>query len=118
MTYFTYIPRTLDLTFFPQDPIAAAIPMGDAMDRLLSDMAKTLDAAETPDAAAAALYPILGEKVTEDILARAEVRDIFSVSQLAAYILRQYALGKEKNLSAAQLGRQTDSGLPACPTES
>ncbi len=118
MTYFTYIPRTLDLTFFSQDPIAAAIPMGDAMDRLLSDMAKNLDAAETPDDAAAALYPILGEKVTEDILARAEVRDILSVSQLAAYVLRQYAMGKEKNLSAAQMGRQTDSGLPACPTES
>ena len=118
MTYFTYIPRTLELTFFPQDPIVAAIPMGDATDRLLSDMAKNLDAAENPDAAAAALYPSLGEKVTEDILARAEVRVILSVSQLAAYVLRQYALGKEKNLSAAQLGRQTDSGLPACPTES
>lgn len=118
MNYFTFIPRTLTLTFFPSDPITADLPMGDAMDGLMLGMAKNLDTADSPDAAAQAVYPVLGRDVTEQILARAEVRDVFSAAQLGSYLLRQYALGKEKNLSAAQTGRQTDSGSPACPTAS
>lgn len=110
MQYFTFIPRQLSLTFFDSNPIQATIPMGDAMDTLLTTMATALDAADSLTAAEAAIYPVLGKKVTDSILSRAEPRDILAVNQLAAYLLRQYAAGKEKNLSAAQLGRQTETG--------
>ncbi len=110
MNYFTFIPRQLELTFFNTDPIKVSLPMGDAMDTLLTTMATALDSADSLTAAEAAIHPVLGKKVTETILSRAEPRDILAVNQLAAYLLRQYAAGKEKNLSAAQLGRQTETG--------
>ena len=110
MPYFTFIPRHLDLTFFSTDPIKVTIPMGDAMDNLLTEMAQSIDAAPDLPAAEAALYPVLGKDVTESILSRAEPRDVFAAQQLAAYVLRQYADGKEKNLSAAQSGRRTETG--------
>ncbi len=110
MNYFTFIPRQLELTFFASEPIKVSLPMGDAMDTLLTTMATALDSADSLTAAEAAIYPVLGKKVTDAILSRAEPRDILAVNQLAAYLLRQYAAGKEKNLSAAQLGRQTETG--------
>ena len=55
-------------------------------------------------------YPVLGKDATDAILSRAEPRDVLAAEQLAAYVLRQYAEGKEKNLSAAQLGRRTETG--------
>lgn len=117
MTYFTYISRQLPLTFFPTDPITIKIPICDATDALLLDMAKAIDAAETADAAAAALYPVLGQENSEKILSRSDPRDVHAVQQIAAYVLRQYGEGKEKNLSAAQVGRQTETGLPSSQTD-
>lgn len=110
MHYFTFIPRHLELTFFDSDPIKVTIPMGDAMDALLTEMAQSIDSAPDLPAAEAALYPVLGKDAAESILARAEPRDTLAVQQLAAYVLRQYADGKAKNLSAAQSGRRTETG--------
>ena len=110
MPYFTFLSRHLELIFFNTDPITVTIPMGDAMDDLLTEMAQSIDAAPDLPAAEAALYPVLGKDVTESILSRAEPRDVFAAQQLAAYVLRQYADGKEKNLSAAQSGRRTETG--------
>ena len=110
MPYFTFIPRILELTFFDTDPIKVTIPMGDAMDNLLTEMAQSMDAATDLPAAEAALYPVLGKDTTDAILSRAEPRDVLAAQQLAAYVLRQYAEGKEKNLSAAQSGRRTETG--------
>lgn len=110
MHYFTFIPRHLDLTFFDSNPIKVTIPMGDAMDALLTEMAQSIDAAPDLAAAEAALYPVLGKEATESILSRAEPRDALAAEQLAAYVLRQYADGKAKNLSAAQSGRRTETG--------
>lgn len=83
--------------------------MGDAMDALLTEMAIHGRRTGSP-AAEAALYPVLGKDTTDAILSRAEPRDVLAAEQLAAYVLRQYAEGKEKNLSAAQLGRRTETG--------
>ena len=47
---------------------------------------------------------------SDAILARSDPRDILAVQQIAAYVLRQYGEGKGKNLSAAQAGRQTETG--------
>lgn len=110
MHYFTFIPRHLDLTFFNTDPIQISLPMGDAMDHLLTEMAQSIDAAPDLPAAEAALYPVLGKDAAESILSRAEPRDTLAAQQLAAYVLRQYADGKAKNLSAAQSGRRTETG--------
>lgn len=110
MNYFTYISRQLPLTFFSADPITITIPICDATDALLPEMAKAIDTAETADAAAAALYPVLGRDNAEAILARSDPRDVHAARQIAAYVLRQYGEGVEKNLSAAQLGRQTETG--------
>lgn len=110
MPYFTFIPRQLELTFFDSNPIKISLPMGDVMDNLLTEMAESMDAAPDLHAAEAALYPVLGKDTTESILSRAEPRDVLAAEQLAAYVLRQYAEGKEKNLSAAQLGRRTETG--------
>ena len=109
MPYFTFIPRQLELTFFDSNPIKISLPMGDAMDALLTEMAESMDAAPDLPAAEAALYPVLGKDTTDAILSRAEPRDVLAAEQLAAYVLRQYAEGKEKNLSAAQLGRDRKS---------
>ena len=110
MHYFTFIPRHLELTFFDSNPIKVTIPMGDAMDNVLTEMAQSIDAAPDLAAAEAALYPVLGKEATESILSRAEPRDALAAEQLAAYVLRQYADGKAKNLSAAQSGRRTETG--------
>lgn len=110
MHYFTFIPRHLELTFFDTNPIKISLPMGDAMDALLTEMAQSMDAAADLPAAEAALYPVLGKDTTDAILSRAEPRDVLAAQQLAAYVLRQYAEGKEKNLSAAQSGRRTETG--------
>ena len=117
MNYFTFISRQLPLTFFSEEPITLTIPICDATDAQLLDMAKAIDAAETPAAAEAALYPVLGKDIAASILARSDPRDVQSVQQIAAYILRQYGEGKEKNLSAAQAGRQTETGLPSSQTD-
>ena len=117
MPHFTFIPRQLPLTFFSDDPIHLTLPMGDAMDALLAAMAKNLDAAETAAQAEAALHPVLGQDATEKILSRANPRDRLAACQLAAYVLRQYAEGKEKNLLAAQSGRQMETGSSACQTD-
>lgn len=117
MNYFTFISRQLPLTFFSGDPITLTIPICDATDALLLDMAKAIDAAETPEAAEAALYPVLGRDNASAILARSDPRDLHAVRQIAAYILRQYGEGVEKNLSAAQLGRQTEAGSPSSQTD-
>lgn len=117
MNYFTFISRQLPLTFFSEEPIKITIPICDATDALLLDMAKAIDAAETPADAEAALYPVLGKDIAETILARSDPRDIHSVRQIAAYILRQYGEGVEKNLSAAQQGRQTEAGSPSFQTD-
>lgn len=45
MPYFTFIPRHLELTFFDSNPIKISLPMGDAMDNLLTEMAQSMDAA-------------------------------------------------------------------------
>ena len=110
MHYFTFIPRHLELTFFDTNPIKISLPMGDAMDALLTEMAQSIDSAPDLPTAEAALYPVLGKDAAESILARAEPRDALAVQQLAAYVLRQYADGKAKNLSAAQSGRRTETG--------
>lgn len=110
MHYFTFIPRHLDLTFFDSNPIKISLPMGDAMDALLTEMAQSIDSAPDLPAAESALYPVLGKDAADAILARAEPRDALAVQQLAAYVLRQYADGKAKNLSAAQSGRRTETG--------
>lgn len=117
MNYFTYISRQLPLTFFSTDPITINIPICDATDAQLLEMAKTIDVAETVDAAAAALYPVLGKDTADAILARSDPRDVHAVRQIAAYVLRQYGEGKEKNLSAAQAGRRTETGLPSSQTD-
>lgn len=117
MNYFTYISRQLPLTFFSKNPITVEIPICDATDAQLLEMAKAIDAADTADTAAAALYPVLGKDNSDAILARSDPRDILAVQQIAAYVLRQYGEGKGKNLSAAQAGRQTDSGLPSSQTD-
>ena len=110
MSYFTFIPRHLELTFFDSNPNKISLPMGEVMDNLLTEMAQSMDAAPDLAAAEAALYPVLGKDATDAILSRAEPRDVLAAEQLAAYVLRQYADGKEKNLSAAQLGRRTETG--------
>lgn len=110
MPYFTFIPRHLELTFFDSNPIKISLPMGDAMDTLLTEMAQSIDSAPDLASAEAALYPVLGKDAAESILSRAEPRDMMAVQQLAAYVLRQYADGKAKNLSAAQSGRRTETG--------
>ena len=117
MNYFTYISRQLPLTFFSKNPITVEIPICDATDVQLLEMAKAIDAADTADTAAAALYPVLGKDNSEKILARSDPRDILAVQQIAAYVLRQYGEGKEKNLSAAQAGRRTETGLPSSQTD-
>ena len=117
MNYFTYISRQLPLTFFSKNPITVEIPICDATDAQLLEMAKTIDAAETAAAAAAALYPVLGKDNSEKILARSDPRDVHAVRQIAAYVLRQYGEGAEKNLSAAQVGRRTETGLPSSQTD-
>ena len=99
MTYFTFLPRTLTLRFFPDDPILVTLPMGDAMDELLLTMAKDLDEAGDFSTAAACLYPVLGRDTAENLLSRADCRDTLSVCQLAGYLLRQYA-SKRKKTSA------------------
>lgn len=109
MTYFTFLPRTLTLRFFPDDPILVTLPMGDDMDELLLNMAKNLDEAGDFSTAAACLYPVLGRDTAENLLSRADCRDTLSVCQLAGYLLRQYGIEKEKNLSAACQGRQVTS---------
>ena len=109
MTYFTFLPRTLTLHFFPDDPVAVSLPMGDDMDDLLLTMAKDLDEAGDFSAAAACLYPVLGRDTAENLLSRADCKDTLSVCQLAGYLLRQYGIEKEKNLSAACQGRQVTS---------
>ncbi len=117
MNYFTYISRQLPLTFFSTDPITVKIPICDATDTQLLEMAKAIDAAETAENAVAALYPVLGKDNSNAIFARSDPRDIHAARQIAAYVLRQYGEGVEKNLSAAQLGRQTETGLPAFQTD-
>lgn len=72
MPYFTFIPRYLELTFFDSNPIKISLPMGDAMDNLLTEMAQSMDAAPDLAAAEAALYPVLGKDATDAILSRAE----------------------------------------------
>ena len=54
MSYFTFIPRHLELTFFDSNPIKISLPMGDAMDALLTEMAQSMDAA--PDLPR--IYPV------------------------------------------------------------
>ena len=109
MNYFTFLPRTITLRFFPDDPILVPLPMGDDMDDLLLTMAKNLDEAGDFSTAAACLYPVLGREHADKILSRADCRDTLSVCQLAGYILRQYGMEKEKNLDAACQGRQIPS---------
>ena len=117
MPYFTYISRLLPLTFFSSDPITVKIPICDATDSLLLEMAKSIDAAETAENAVAALYPVLGKDNADAIFARSDPHDIHAARQIAAYVLRQYGEGVEKNLSAAQLGRQLETGSTSSQTD-
>ena len=117
MNYFTYISRLLPLTFFSADPIEITLPICDATDSLLLEMAKSIDAADTAESALAALYPVLGKDNSDAIFARSDPRDVHAVRQIAAYILRQYGEGVEKNLSAAQLGRQLETDSTSSQTD-
>ena len=117
MPYFTYISRLLPLTFFSSDPIELSIPICDATDAQLLEMATAIDAADTPETAVAALYPVLGKDNADAIFARSDPRDVHAAKQIAAYVLRQYGEGVEKNLSAAQSGRQWENGLTSSQTD-
>jgi hypothetical protein len=103
-TAFTFIDRTVDLTFYDQEPVTVRMYLGDALEEKLQQAVGHYDQDHTLEEDMENLKMLVGQEEGAQLLERAEPLDRMAVLELLSFVVRRCREEQGKKLMALAAG--------------